>query len=68
MSVIQVVQLLIELKRQKIESYGGQEAWEGLTANVKAAADVEIVQEIGKWVFELCTWRGPGNARILGDK
>ncbi|KDR65765.1 hypothetical protein GALMADRAFT_81499 [Galerina marginata CBS 339.88] len=52
MNVSRVIALLMPLKANQIEKHGGQEAWDKLSDEERAAADIEIVREIGKQVFE----------------
>ncbi|KAJ2936689.1 hypothetical protein H1R20_g397, partial [Candolleomyces eurysporus] len=40
------------MKLKQIELRGGQAAWNSLTEDEKAEADVEIVEEVGKQVFK----------------
>ncbi|KAJ2914003.1 hypothetical protein MD484_g6411, partial [Candolleomyces efflorescens] len=49
---LQVVALLLGLKAQQIQLVGGQEAWDRLTEDEKAAAHSVVVREVGKQVFE----------------
>ena len=52
MDVTRVIALLMPLKANQIEKHGGQEAWDKLTDDERAAADIEIIREVGKEVFE----------------
>lgn len=52
MDVTRVIALLVPLKGKQIEKHGGQEAWDKLTEDERATADIEIIREVGKQVFE----------------
>ena len=52
MDVTRVIGLLMPLKANQIEKHGGQEAWDKLTDDERAAADIEIIREVGKQVFD----------------
>jgi len=46
-----VLATLLTLKMKQIDSYGGQAAWDALSDDEKAAADIETVHEVRKQVF-----------------
>jgi len=48
-----VLGILILLKYKQIQEYGGQEGWDSLSDDEKAGADILIVCEVGKQIFEL---------------
>jgi len=50
--VERVLGILILLKAKQVEEYGGQEAWDSLPVDEKAGADLLIIREVGKQVFE----------------
>ena len=52
MELGRVLAILLTLKMKQIDSYGGQAAWDALSDDEKAAADIEIVREVGKQVFD----------------
>ncbi|EDR08997.1 uncharacterized protein LACBIDRAFT_296659 [Laccaria bicolor S238N-H82] len=52
MDVTRVIALFVPLKGKQIEKHGGQEAWDKLTEDKRATADIEIIREVGKQVFE----------------
>ncbi|CAA7263684.1 unnamed protein product [Cyclocybe aegerita] len=52
MDVGRVLTILISLKAKQIDQYGGQAAWDALSEDEKAKADIEIVREVGKQVFD----------------
>jgi hypothetical protein len=52
MELGRVLAILLTLKTKQIDSYGGQAAWDALSADEKAAADIEIVREVRKQVFD----------------
>lgn len=47
-----VLAILLTLKAKQIDVYGGQAAWDALSDDARAAADIEIVREVGKQVFD----------------
>jgi hypothetical protein len=51
MSVTRVVALLLPLKAKQIENTGGYDAWNNLSEDDKAKADVQIIQEVGRQVL-----------------
>ncbi|KDR81599.1 hypothetical protein GALMADRAFT_221466 [Galerina marginata CBS 339.88] len=52
MDVGRCLATLISMKAKQIESYGGQDAWDKLSAEEKAGADNQIIRDIGKQVFD----------------
>ncbi|KAF9552336.1 hypothetical protein CPC08DRAFT_698685 [Agrocybe pediades] len=52
MDIGRVLARLIPLKAKQIEAHGGQEAWNNLSEDTRAAADIEIIREVGRQVFK----------------
>jgi hypothetical protein len=51
MDVARIIALLSPLKASQIEKHGGQDAWNLLTDDQRAEADIEIIREVGRNVF-----------------
>jgi hypothetical protein len=51
MSVTRVVALLLPLKEKQVEKVGGYEAWNTLSEEEQAKADIEIIREVGRQVL-----------------
>jgi hypothetical protein len=45
------IAMLITLKTRQVESYGGQAAWDALSADEKARADAQLICNIRKQIF-----------------
>ncbi|KDR76527.1 hypothetical protein GALMADRAFT_67262 [Galerina marginata CBS 339.88] len=52
MDVGRCLATLIAMKAKQVESYGGQQKWDALSADEKAGADAQIIRDIGKQVFD----------------
>ena len=52
MDAIRVLSTLATFKARQIESYSGQECWNALSDDEKASADVQLIRDIGKQVFD----------------
>ncbi len=52
MEITNLIVFLLPLKIKKIEGVGGYGEWEKLGDEERSAADTEIVQEVGKQVFD----------------
>jgi hypothetical protein len=46
------IAMLITLKTSQVKSYGGQAAWDALSADKKAGADAQLIHDIGKQIFD----------------
>jgi len=52
MDVGHILATLITMKAKQIQEYGGQAAWDALSEDERVGADFQIIQEIGKQVFD----------------
>ena len=52
MDVGRCLAILISMKAKQVKSYGGQAAWDALSADEKAGADNQIIRDIGKQIFK----------------
>ena len=52
MGVNNLVTFLLPIKMAQLEKLGGYGAWEALSTEAKESADMEVVQEVGKRVFD----------------
>ncbi|PPR01504.1 hypothetical protein CVT26_015127 [Gymnopilus dilepis] len=52
MDVARVIATLMPMKARQIEAHGGQEAWDALPETTRLGADLQIIRDVGKQVFE----------------